>query len=136
MKKIYRKSNAFLLALLAGAICFVALACSSHINDAKDAADASKDANVGIEANIEVDFATLVLAYDSTTGLAQVSGLTDATYAWYIDTSADAETSAITGNGAWCLVIPSYLTTGNHTLTVVATVSGIEYSESCTITVE
>ena len=99
------------------------------ISDAKDAVDASKDADVDIEANIEVKFATMVLAYDGF--VATVTGLdSSATYAWYLDN----ESSNIIPNGAACTVNTAKLSPGIHTLLVVATLDGKNYTEKCTIT--
>ncbi|WP_294430588.1 hypothetical protein [uncultured Treponema sp.] len=131
MKRAFvKKLEAVLLfASLSG---FVFLgACSNHISDAKDAVDASKDADVDIEANIEVKFATMVLAYDE--GVAKVTGLdSSATYAWYLDN----ESSNIIPNGAACTVHTAKLSPGIHTLLVVATLDGKNYTEKCTITIE
>lgn len=106
-------------------------ACSNHISDAKDAVEASKDADVDIDANVEVKFATMVLAYDE--GVAEVTGLdSSATYAWYLDNAS----TNIKPNGAACTVLTNKLSPGIHTLLVVATLDGKNYTEKCTITVE
>ena len=89
-----------------------------------------KDADVEIEANVDVNFATMVLAYDE--GLAEVTGLgSGATYSWYLDNSTDN----LRQNGAACTVVTSKLSEGKHTLLVVATLDGKTYSEKCTITI-
>lgn len=130
MKKTFVR-NVCLLCALFVSVCVFAFSCSSHIEDAKNAQDATKDADVDIEANIEVNFATLVLAYED--GTATAAGLSSgATYEWYLDNASDN----LTTSGALCVVKTNNLSVGNHTLLVIATLDGKTYSESCTITKE
>lgn len=113
-----------LLLIMAGTFLLLIASCSSHINDLQ-----YRTSDIGVD--VDISFRALVLGYDFDEGRASAAGITgeDVTYAWYLDNVLQPST------GATCDIDPKNLSVGKHTLMVVATVDGMEYSADCIITV-
>lgn len=118
----------FLPYTMAAALIFAA--CSSHLEDLKVPEEPTSE----IDVDVEIDFRSLILGYDSVTNTATVTGLEDgAEYSWSIDGKENAE--VLKTNGATCTVDIKKLSIGNHTLLVVGTLDGVQYTAECKITI-
>ncbi|MCR4954840.1 MAG: hypothetical protein K6A43_12305 [Treponema sp.] len=107
------------------------ISCSTHIDDLILPEEIPP---VDVDVDIDLDFNTLVLGYDSELNKATAGGLGDrATYAWSID--GNSNSPALTPNGATCTLDITKLSVGKHTLLVVGTLDGVEYSADCIITI-
>lgn len=110
---------------------FVAVSCSNHIEDLI----VPPEPTVDVDVDVEIDFKTLILGYDSATNTATATGLGEnAVYSWFIDGNAESE-AFVSKNGAVCELNPANLSVGIHTLLVVGTLDGVEYSSYCKITI-
>ena len=133
MKKTFTKKIGCLLvvALVLQAFAAAFISCSTHIEDLilpKEIPPAD------VDVDIDVEFKTLILGYDSPTNTATAAGLGDgATYIWSID--GDSNHPALNAHGATCRLIVENLSVGKHTLLVIGTLDGVEYSADCIITI-
>lgn len=132
MKKIFARIFACLFAAVLAGGAFYLASCSSQAENDSHSSGGGKASDADVDVDIEVDFNTLILAFDSTSKKATAAGLPEgATYAWALDSSANSE--AISANGAECSLDFDKISVGNHTLLVVGTYNGIDYSANCTI---
>lgn len=117
----------FLPYTIAAALIFAG--CSNHIEDLKVPEEPTSE----IDVDVEIDFRSLILGYDSAKSIATVTGLEEgAEYSWSIDGKENAE--VLKTNGATCTLNIKQLSIGNHTLLVVGTLNGVQYTAECKIT--
>ena len=131
MKKLYKTLTTVAALLFVVSAVFMVAGCSNHIEDLI----VPVEPKVDVDDDVEIDFKTLILGYDSATNTATATGLGDkAVYSWCIDGDADSE-AFVSKNGAACVLDPAKLSVGIHTLLVVGTLDGVEYSSYCKITI-
>ena len=130
MKKLYKTMITVTALLFVVNALFTVVSCSNHIEDLI----VPVEPGVDVDVDVEIDFKTLLLGYDSATYSATATGLGDkAVYSWFIDGDADSE-AFVSKNGAACVLDPAKLSVGIHTLLVIGTLDGVDYSSDCKIT--
>ena len=131
MKKLYKTLTTVAALLFVVSAVFMVAGCSNHIDDLI----VPVEPKVDVDVDVEIDFKTLILGYDSATNTATATGLGDkAVYSWFMDGNADSE-AFVSKNGAVCVLDPAKLSVGIHTLLVIGTLDGVDYSSDCKITI-
>ena len=116
--------------------CILFFSCSNHLADlfaaSQTTVEEPKDTDINID--VDVDFKPFLIGCeddenDPSKKIAKAAGITGetVTYKWYLDNTL------LDSTGDTCEIATSSLTVGKHTVLVIATVDGMEYSADYTI---